>query len=117
MHPARPKDEYTPKRVERVITIVQSLPNSDPLIGNIIARYSINEKLGHGTYGTVYLATDMVTREKRAIKRLLTTECLDLIIIGKKHENLVEYFCHFYIEATENIVSSSLFIVFEYCEV
>lgn len=67
--------------------------------------YRIEEIIGEGSFGTVYLATDINTNDLVAIKVVEETENeMKMIALTSGHENVVEYIC-----------GEMGYIVMEYC--
>jgi serine/threonine protein kinase len=84
-----------------------------------LSKYDFGEKLGEGTYGVVFKATNKLTKEIVAMKKIRidrdddgvpSTAIREIALLkGVKHPNIVEL--------KEVIYSrEELWLVFEYCE-
>jgi tRNA A-37 threonylcarbamoyl transferase component Bud32 len=93
----------------------------------IMARYQVQQQIGSGNEGTIYLATTNIMNQERkvAIKAVPYNESsqrekidCELALVGSiKHENIVRVYETFVL-ASETIIGTEnhLYIVMEYCE-
>ncbi|CAL6046233.1 Kinase [Hexamita inflata] len=86
---------------------------------NILDRYKKTSKLGEGTYGEVYKATDTVTGEVVAVKRIrLEHEEEGVPGTAIREISLLKELQHEYIVGLKAVVHQNhrLHLIFEYCE-
>jgi calcium-dependent protein kinase len=101
--------------------IQMSVPLSQELLvpkrkGNPSEKYIIGKKMGSGTYGTVYEATNIIFKSKVAMKRIIKEDNMNSVLINNEidilkkmsHPNIVRIY-----EFYESI--NCFYLINEYC--
>ena len=107
--------------VNNLRKIQMSVPLSQELLvpkrkGNPSEKYIIGKKMGSGTYGTVYEATNIIFKSKVAMKRIIKEDNMNSVLINNEidilkkmsHPNIVRIY-----EFYESI--NCFYLINEYC--
>ena len=87
--------------INRLKKIQMSIPLSQELlVGNPSDKYIIGNKIGSGSYGTVYEATNIIFKSKVAMKMIIKKENMNSVLINNEidilkkmsHPNIVRIY-------------------------
>ena len=97
--------------INRLKKIQMSIPLSQELLvpkqkGNPSDKYIIGNKIGSGSYGTVYEATNIIFKSKVAMKMIIKKENMNSVLIN----NEIDIFYEFY----ESV--NCFYLINEYCD-